>query len=323
MGLGIGKVPQVFANLLMPRKYIHSRGSLVHILTKIFIVLVTLLAVAIVPLVATFVVNEDTYKARWENTKVELLVTSTRASDANKALVTERAILQQELDARTSTIASLITKLAHIKTTLETLHADRGQLQASLAQKEANMLALTSANEVNSKIKERFVGENYDLREETSKAKQWVMEIEDELEEARQEYQVAEAAKRKAQEDRRRIASELALLQELVNGYVALHGELEPVTGAVEGIAPDRTLVATVLAVSRNDNEVLAEINVGSRDGVKKGWIMAVGDGNSFFGRLEVAQVDVNRSIGRISLESPDRGLVVPGAKAFATKGRN
>ena len=323
MGLGSRTVLVSVYQLPETEKVRYSRGSLVHILTKIFIVLVTLLAVAIVPLVATFVVNEDTYKARWENTKVELLVTSTRASDANKALVTERAILQQELDARTSTIAGLTTELAHINTTLETLHADRGQLQASLAQKEANMLALTSANEVNSKIKERFVDENYDLRDEASKAKQWVMEIEDELEEARQEYQVAEAAKRKAQEDRRRIASELALLQELVNGYVALHGELEPVTGAVEGIAPDRTLVATVLAVSRDDNEVLVEINVGSRDGVKKGWIMAVGDGNSFFGRLEVAQVDVNRSIGRISLESPERGLVVPGAKAFATKGRN
>ena len=99
-----------------------------HILTKIFIVLVTLLAVAVVPLVATFVVNEDTYKARWENTKAELLVTSTRASDADKALVTERAILQQELDARASSIAGLTTELAHIKTTLETLHADRGQL---------------------------------------------------------------------------------------------------------------------------------------------------------------------------------------------------
>jgi len=95
------------------------------------------------------------------------------------------------------------------------------------------------------------------------------------------------------------------------------------VTTVVEGIAPDRTLVATVLAVSRNENEVLAEINVGSRDGVKEGWIMAVGDGSSFFGRLQVAEVDINRSIGRISLESAERGLVVAGSKAYATKGRN
>jgi len=295
----------------------------VHILTKIFIVLVTLLAVAIVPLVATFVVNEDTYKVRWENSKAALFVTNTRATDAEKALVSERALLQQELDARSATIAGLTTELSSTKTALDTLHADRGQLQASLAQRDANMQSLTSASDVNSRIKERFVDENYELRNRVLQVVRSLQEIEDKLEESRQDFEVAEAAKRKAQEDRRRFEIELASIQEMVDAYIARFGELETVAVASSGIAPDRTLTATVLAVSRNDNEVLAEINVGSRDGVKEGWIMAVGDGSSFFGRLQIAEVDINRSIGRISLESSDRGLVAPGSKVFATKGRN
>jgi uncharacterized phage infection (PIP) family protein YhgE len=295
----------------------------VHILTKIFIVLVTLLAVAIVPLVATFVVNEDTYKAKWENTKAELHIRSTQTTDAQNALISERALLQQELDARSATIAALTTELATTKTTLETLHADRGQLQASLAQRDANMQALTSASDVNSKIKERFVEENYELRNRVLQVVRSIQEIEDKLEESRQDYEVAEAAKRKAQEDRRRFEIELASAQKIIDAYITRYGELEAVAAVTTGVAPDRTLTATVLAVSRNDNEVLAEINVGSRDGVKEGWVMAVGDGNTFFGRLQVAEVDINRSIGRISLESPDRGLVSPGSKVFATKGRN
>jgi chromosome segregation ATPase len=295
----------------------------VHILTKIFIVLVTLLAVAIVPLVATFVVNEDTYKVRWENTKAELFVTATRASDAEKALVSERAILQKALDTRSARIAGITTELASTKTSLDTLHADRGQLQASLAQRDANMQSLTSASDVNSRIKERFVDENYELRNRVLQVVRSLQEIEDKLEESRQDFEVAEAAKRKAQEDRRRFEIELSSIQELVDAYIARFGELETVAVAKSGIAPDRTLTAIVLAVSRNDNEVLAEINVGSRDGVKEGWVMAIGDGSSFLGRLQIAEVDINRSIGRISLESTDRGLVVPGAKAFATKGRN
>lgn len=294
-----------------------------HILTKIFIVLVTLLAVAIVPLVATFVVNEDTFKSKWVGTKAELLVTATRAADAEKTLVSERAILQQEIDTRTSAIAALTAEIASTNTTLDTLRADRGQLLATLAQRDANMQALTSASDVNSRIKERFVEENYELRNRMLQVVRSLQEIEDKLEESRQDYEVAEAAKRKAQEDRRRFETELAAVQELVDAYIARFGELETITTVAQGIAPDRTLVATVLAVSRNDDEVLAEINVGSRDGVKEGWIMAVGDGNSFFGRLQVAEVDINRSIGRISLESSDRGLVVPGSKVFATKGRN
>ena len=294
-----------------------------HILTKIFIVLVTLLAVAIVPMVATFTVNEDTYKARWEGTSAELLVTSTRAAEAEKSLISERAQLQQALDARTSTIAALTTELSNAKTALETLRVDRGQLNAEIAQRDANMQALTSASDVNSRIKERFVTENYDLRDRVLQAERMVMEIEDKLEESRQAYEVAEAAKRKAQEDRRRIETELASVQELVDAFTARYGKLDVVASVEAGIAPDKTMTAIVLAVSRNEDEVLAEINVGSRDGVKEGWIMAVGDGSTFFGRLQVAEVDINRSIGRISLESSTRGLVVPGSKVFATKGRN
>ena len=294
-----------------------------HILTKIFIVLVTLLAVAIVPLVATFVVNEDTFKAKWVGTKTDLSVAQTRAVDADTELITVRLILQNELDTRTATIAALTAEIASTNTTLDTLRADRGQLLATLAQRDANMQALTSASDVNSRIKERFVEENYDLRNRVLQVVRSLQEIEDKLEESRQDYEVAEAAKRKAQEDRRRFETELAAVEELVDAYVARFGELETTARVVEGIAPDRTLVATVLAVSRSDDEVLAEINVGSRDGVKEGWIMAVGDGNSFFGRLQIAEVDINRSIGRISLESLDRGLVVPGSKVFATKGRN
>jgi hypothetical protein len=33
--------------------------------------------------------------------------------------------------------------------------------------------------------------------------------------------------------------------------------------------------------------------------------------------------VDINRSIGRVTLEDPARGYVVPGSSVYAVKGRN
>ena len=50
---------------------------------------------------------------------------------------------------------------------------------------------------------------------------------------------------------------------------------------------------------------------------------MTVGKNGTFLGRLQVEQVDINRSIGRVTLEDPSRGLVVPGTSVFAVKGRN
>ena len=50
---------------------------------------------------------------------------------------------------------------------------------------------------------------------------------------------------------------------------------------------------------------------------------MTVGQNGTFLGRLQIEEVDINRSIGRISLEDPSRGLVMPGSSVYAVKGRN
>ena len=93
---------------------------------------------------------------------------------------------------------------------------------------------------------------------------------------------------------------------------------------AVEtGVAPNKTLTGVVLQVSRADENVLVEINVGSRDGVQEGWVMTVGDDGTFLGRLLIHEVDINRSVGRVTLEDASRGEVVVGSTVYSVKGRN
>ena len=149
------------------------------------------------------------------------------------------------------------------------------------------------------------------------------MEMEDHLEQARYEAEESERAKRKAKEERHNMEKQLDSLQASLDAYISKFGELEATTAIGMGIAPSKTMTSTVLTVSRNNDDVLVEINAGSRDGVQKGWIMTVGKNGTFLGRLQVEQVDINRSIGRVTLEDPSRGLVVPGTSVFAVKGRN
>jgi cell shape-determining protein MreC len=108
-----------------------------------------------------------------------------------------------------------------------------------------------------------------------------------------------------------------------LNLYVSEYGELDTVATVATGVAPDRALSSIVLTVSRNNDEVLVEINAGARDGVQEGWIMTVGQDGTFLGRLQVVQVDINRSIGKVTLEDATHGLVVPGSSVYAVKGRN
>lgn len=294
-----------------------------HILTKIFIVLVALLAVAMVPLVATYTTNENSYKAMYRSANDQQLLAQSRASDAEQALISQQLQMQQDIDAREATIGSLRSTQASTRASIESLNDQIRVLSTQLDQSNANLQALSSASHVNSELKERFVKENYDLREKIIKSNRQVMEMEDTLEQVQYEAEEAERAKRKANEERRLMEVQFATLSEKYDAFVAKHGELDVVAVVENGIAPTKTLTGTVLQVSRSDSNVLVEINLGSREGVQDGWVMTVGEDGTFLGRLLIHDVDINRSVGKITLEDPSRGEVVVGSTVYSVKGRN
>jgi len=276
-----------------------------------------------VPLVATYTTNENSYRAKFRAADDQQRVAMIRAGDAETALFAQRVQMQNEIDSRDATIGSLRSDQASARASRESLQAQIGRLESQLAQSNANLQALSSASEVNSALKERFVTENYTLRDNIIDAERMIMEMEDLLEDTRLEQQGALRAERKAQEERHDMEEQLDAMRARLQAYVSKYGELETVVTVDNGIAPDKTVSSTVLTVSRTNDDVLVEINAGSRDGVQKGWIMTVGQDGTFLGRLQVEQVDINRSIGRVTLEDPSRGLVVPGSSVYAVKGRN
>lgn len=276
-----------------------------------------------VPLVATYTTNENSYRAKYRAADDQQRLAMIRAGDAESALFAQRVQMQNEIDARDATIGSLRSDQTSTRASMESLRAQIGRLESQLSQSNANLQALSSASEVNSALKERFVTENYTLRENIIDAERMIMEMEDLLEDTRLEAQGALRAERKAQEERHDLEEQIDAMRSRLTAYVSKFGELETVATVDNGLAPDRTIASTVLTVSRANDDVLVEINAGSRDGVQKGWIMTVGQDGTFLGRLQVEQVDINRSIGRVTLEDPSRGLVVPGSSVYAVKGRN
>jgi predicted RNase H-like nuclease (RuvC/YqgF family) len=295
----------------------------VHILTKIFIVLVSLLAVAMVPLVATYTSNENSYKSMYRASNDQQLLAQSRASDAEQALISQQLQMQQDIDAREATIGSLRLSQSSTRASIESMNDQIRTLKSQLDQSNANLQALSTASQVNSELKERFVKENYELREKLIKGTRQVMEMEDTLEQIQYEADEAERAKRKATEERRLMETQLIDLSDKYDAFVAKYGELEVVAAVETGVAPNKTLTGTVLQVSRADENVLIEINVGSRDGVQEGWVMTVGDDGTFLGRLLIHEVDINRSVGRVTLEDASRCEVVVGSTVYSVKGRN
>jgi hypothetical protein len=68
----------------------------------------------------------------------------------------------------------------------------------------------------------------------------------------------------------------------------------------------------------------LAEIDAGSKDGVKLQWMMTIGNGGNFIANLRIINVDINRSTGIVTLEDAKKGRVAQvGHTAHALAGQN
>ena len=254
-----------------------------HILTKILVVLVALLVVALVPLAAVSSTNQFVFKQQ--------------ATDAQANLKKQEAELAVASDAYNA--------LAELK----------GQVGAF------------SANDtLQTKLIDAMRQDIEGARTQYLAAEKARVEMQDSLARMQGDLDSETAAKRQLQEQLQKVSEDKERAMADVQRYAALHGSVTPRAGATADAAlplvADRSLSATLIDVKREPDATLAEINAGSRDGIKEGWVMTIADGANFIGNLRIVQVDVNRAVGIVELEdATTRGEVKSGQRAIARKG--
>jgi hypothetical protein len=296
----------------------------VHLLTKLFIVLVSLLAVMIVPLVAVNAVNEESFRGKYENSMQQ-------KNAAMEELSVERATRMAEASAASVNAKEYEMKVSQLTQDKDNHGAEVVRLEGRLTdarsgQDDINakiaMMAVTQ--EAQHSLTQTLVVELKTLRTRAVDAERQSVELEEELGIIRSQFEVAEAARRALQEEVAQLTDEKDQALDTIARYVAYIGELPTArAGAATHRPADRNLSATLISVRRSDDSVLAEINAGSRDGLQEGWVMTVADGSRFVGNLRIIEVDVNRATGVIELEDVDnRGAVRTGMRAIARKGQ-
>lgn len=296
-----------------------------HLLTKLFIVLVSLLAVMITPLVAVHAVNEQSYKDKYVaalqkgNAAIEQLDGEQQARMAEAAAA---AVQTKELELR----------IAQVQKDYDSSVAEARRLQGELADARAGqedirarIAMMAQTQQAQQQLGETLVAELRSLRTRAVDAERQAVDLEQELGVVRSHLEVANAARRALQEEVQQLNDERDQAMDTIARYVAYIGELPSArAGAAAGYRPaDRNLSASIVGVRRSEDATLAEINAGSRDGVQEGWVLTVADGSRFVGNLRIIEVDVNRATGVIELEDADaRGTVRAGQRAIARKGQ-
>ncbi|MHC5003798.1 MAG: hypothetical protein ACYTJ0_11810 [Planctomycetota bacterium] len=295
-----------------------------HVLTKIFVVLVSVLAVLLVPLVVVYAHNEDSFKSRYERAQAQKDVATSELAQAEARQAAELNRLQVEIDAAVDANARL--EQARVEADAETrrLQSLIAAEQAMKTEIDSKLATLSTAMKSSQDLTSDLVTEVRGLRGDKLTLERQKAELDEALRDVSGQLEVAVQARRALQEEIQRIKDELAEANSTISSAIAQGFDPTRITAGVvsQGRAPTRNLDATVIDVIRTGEQVLAEIDAGQRDGVEEGWILSVGRGSSFRGKLRIIRVDVNRATGIITLEDPLAGRQVQvGDTAFARMG--
>ncbi len=289
-----------------------------HVLTKIFIVLVSMLAVLLVPLVVVYAHNENSYRTQYQQERAV-------AATASMLLQQEQTASSSDLARKDLELQELSQGKNQLTQDLQDANAKLRQLEAALASSEklqanidAKLAVLASSAKAGQALTESLVNELRTLRQDAMQDAKRVVQLDEALRDVSAQLQVAVAARRAVQEELQQLRQELTQAVNTARIYEEKHG---PLAGGPLP-PPVRNLDATVVNVRRGADQTLAEINAGSRDGVEEGWVMMVARGGNFLANLRIIAVDINRSTGVIELEDTDsRGEVQPGDRVLARSG--
>ncbi len=295
-----------------------------HVLTKIFIVLVTLLAIFMVPLVVVSAVNQKHWKTGADDANQSLRLVSSQLQEARLLHQSEQARLSQEIADYEQRLAQERDSVTECKNAQRDMESQLLAANLTITEHGATSRTMLKSLQTNSDLNRVLVDDIQKLRSRAIAAERQKLELDEALRERDSQLSVALAARRKLEEELKELRDEQASAMHRISQYVARHGVLEDDDLSIdEGLAPDRNLQATILDISRSDDQVLVEIDAGSRDGVVSGWILTVGSDGTFVGKLRIIDVDINRSTGILTLESEDRGLAQIGHRAYALMGQD
>ncbi len=297
-----------------------------HLLTKILVVLVALLVAALVPLAAVSATNQATFKTKAADAEAKQKAAQTELSVANDAYNASVAAVQaklSDLEARIRAVTMERDKEVQMRADKE---RDLERARIELADLKGQVAAMSANDSLQTKLIDAMRQDIEGARNQYLDAEKVRVELQDSLARLQGDLDSESAAKRQLQEQLQKVSEERERAMAESQRYAALHGSLAPRAGAAPDaglpVVADRSLSATLIDVKREPDAVLAEINAGSRDGIKEGWVMTIADGSNFMGNLRIVQVDVNRAVGVVELEDAEsRGEVKPGQRAIARKG--
>jgi hypothetical protein len=274
----------------------------VSIVTKIFVVLTTVLAILFVPLVVAFVNNAQSHKEDAKTQRGLKLRAQSAAEVAEFQLGQAQTTFSTALDkveAEKTSLQNKINDLVSENNSQSLVIADQ---RDRLAGVQADLKEAIDSSKQAHKIITTLKDELKLRRDQAVKADKRITELTDQNQELETRMELAVANVRLLKEQLAAAEAQIVDLRSRVEsrqGVVSASDDAQ----APRPVPPVsiRGYVTDVQAIGETD--VFVEISVGSNDQVAEGMNFIIHEGERYIGSLEVTKVDLNRSAGRVTLK--------------------
>jgi hypothetical protein len=265
-----------------------------------------MLAVFLVPLVVVYAHNEHSYKAMYSEAMLE-------AAAAKSAMQSQGVRHQQEVSRSSEVIAVMNEKLGRYEIDLGRATAEVATLERDVAQAESfqgdvssKLAVISSALESGQQVVSSLLSEVQALRIANVTSQKQMVELDEALRDALLSLQEAREARRALEEEVTRLGRINDQQMSEMLAYRQQYGELPDVAigDLGGGRTPTKQLDANVLSVKKSsDGQTYLELDAGSRDGVEMDWVLTIKQNGQFVALIRITEVDINRSVGVVTLD--------------------
>ncbi len=285
------------------------------VLTRFFVITVTLLSVALVAVVVPFVAKTEDYRSQVEeahNLRIRAEMTA-RLRDAEVAQVQER--VAKQLTDLSHEKQTLTAEVARLSEELNTSRALLATAKAENANNGANLAHLSASHEQFALIVESMRKELNERRGQALEQQKKIIELADESDRLKAELDSLTRQVRQYQETTVALEDRNADLEKMLGRLdPAIRQQIEgqDVAGAtVRPFMPDYLIDGQVTKIARLDDETFVELNIGSNDGVEKNMKFRIHRGDDFIANLVVTVVDIDACSGRVVLVDDGQQVTV------------
>ena len=278
------------------------------VLTKVFVVLVTILSVALVAATVPFVANTTNYRELYDGEVSAKLIAQATAEQRQTQLNEERSERQAEFERLSSKIKDLERQAASLMATQAALRAQIMEKGIEIDKLRAQESQLTAANR---NIAATAIAQATELKEHRSQMREHAERV------VGLETRVAEL-----DNDNQFLTQRLRFYQEQVEalqvGKEDLHSKIrmippnvrktfiDPEDGSGVVVAP-HAIEGQVVEVRKTGDTTWVRVNVGRSDGVQDRMQFFVQRGDEYIGMLAITLVNDRSAAGRMDLTSKGR----------------